>query len=52
MLPAFAYCYFALLAVYTRCLQVMMGLELTDKSPFKVIYLHGLVRDGEVSTYS
>jgi valyl-tRNA synthetase len=32
------------------CLQVMMGLELTDKSPFKVIYLHGLVRDGEVST--
>eukprot|EP00611_Tribonema_gayanum_P024659 TRINITY_DN5492_c0_g2_i2.p1 TRINITY_DN5492_c0_g2~~TRINITY_DN5492_c0_g2_i2.p1 ORF type:complete len:812 (-),score=334.59 TRINITY_DN5492_c0_g2_i2:58-2274(-) len=26
---------------------VMMGLELTDQSPFKVIYLHGLVRDGE-----
>lgn len=26
---------------------VMMGLELTDKSPFKVVYLHGLVRDAE-----
>lgn len=26
---------------------VMMGLELTDKSPFETIYLHGLVRDGK-----
>ena len=26
---------------------VMMGLELTDKSPFEIIYLHGLVRDGK-----
>jgi valyl-tRNA synthetase len=25
---------------------VMMGLELTDKSPFHTIYMHGLVRDG------
>ncbi|CAE7307819.1 EMB2247 [Symbiodinium natans] len=24
---------------------VMMGLTLTDKAPFKEIYLHGLVRD-------
>lgn len=24
---------------------VMMGLELTDKAPFKTVYLHGLVRD-------
>ncbi|OQA53473.1 MAG: Valine--tRNA ligase [candidate division WS2 bacterium ADurb.Bin280] len=24
---------------------VMMGLELTDKPPFKTVYLHGLVRD-------
>ena len=24
----------------------MMGLELTDKSPFHTIYMHGLVRDG------
>ena len=23
-----------------------MGLELTDKSPFHTIYMHGLVRDG------
>ena len=26
---------------------VMMGLELTDKSPFHTIYMHGLVRDGQ-----
>ncbi len=26
---------------------VMMGLELTGRSPFRVIYLHGLVRDGK-----
>lgn len=26
---------------------VMMGLELTEKVPFRVIYMHGLVRDGE-----
>jgi valyl-tRNA synthetase len=24
---------------------VMMGIELTGKSPFEVIYMHGLVRD-------
>jgi len=24
---------------------IMMGLELTDKAPFKTVYLHGLVRD-------
>lgn len=26
---------------------VMMGLELTDKSPFTTIYMHGLVRDAQ-----
>lgn len=26
---------------------VTMGLELTGKAPFKVVYLHGLVRDGQ-----
>lgn len=26
---------------------VMMGLELTDKSPFHTIYMHGLVRDAQ-----
>jgi len=26
---------------------VMMGLELTDKSPFHTIYMHGLVRSGD-----
>jgi len=26
---------------------VMMGIEFTGKSPFEVIYMHGLVRDGE-----
>ncbi len=26
---------------------VMLGLELTGQSPFRVIYLHGLVRDGK-----
>jgi valyl-tRNA synthetase len=26
---------------------VMMGLELTDKSPFHTIYMHGLVRDSQ-----
>lgn len=30
---------------------VMMGLELTDKSPFHTIYMHGLVRDGQ-GTYA
>jgi len=31
---------------------VMMGLELTDKSPFSVIYLHGLVRAADGSKMS
>lgn len=26
---------------------VMMGLELTDQSPFQTIYMHGLVRDAQ-----
>ena len=28
---------------------VMMGLELTDTLPFHTIYLHGLVRDAQVT---
>ena len=31
---------------------VMMGLELTGKSPFEVIYLHGLVRAADGSKMS
>ena len=24
-----------------------MGIELTDKVPFNIVYMHGLVRDGQ-----
>lgn len=29
---------------------VMMGIELTGIAPFSYVYLHGLIRDSQVST--
>lgn len=28
---------------------IMMGIEFTGKAPFDTVYLHGLVRDSQVS---